>query len=55
MIATFVHMKLWGTYQIDMSNATPLCFAKIVIFWMSSERGEGQAYLPDLLHIDFSD
>ena len=25
-----------------MSNATPLCFAKIGIFWMSNERGEGQ-------------
>ena len=38
-----------------MSNATPLCLAKIGIFWMSNESGEGQAYLPDLLHIDFSD
>ena len=55
MIATFVYMTLWGAYQINMSNVTPLCFAKIVIFWMSNERGEGQAYLPDLWHIDFSD
>ena len=55
MIATFVYMTLLGTYQINMSNATPLCFAKIVLFWMCNERGEGQAYLPDLLHIDFSD
>ena len=42
-------MTLWRTYQINMSNATPLCFAKIGIFWMSNERREGQAYLPDLL------
>ena len=41
-------------YQIGMSTST-LCFAKSGIFWMNIERREGQAYLPDLLHIDFSD
>ena len=55
MIATFVYITLCRTYQINTSNATPPCFAKIGIFWMSSERGEGQGYLLDLLRIDFSD
>ena len=55
MIATFVYMKLWGTYHINMLNATPLSFAKIGIFWMSNEGGKGQVYLPDLLHIEFLD
>ena len=55
MIATFVYMKLWGTYHINMLNATPLSFAKIGIFWMSNEGGKGQAYLPHLLHIEFLD
>ena len=49
-----IHVAV-GTYQINMSNATQLCFAKIGIFWRSNEGGKGQAYLPDLLHIEFSD
>ena len=52
MRVTLCHTQV--AYQIGMSTST-LCFAKSGIFWMKIECREGQAYLPDLLHIDFSD